>query len=211
MSQPAHAIEPQPEPPATGGPLVLHLTPELAADDDWLLALSSRNDLRLERTAEGDLEIMPPTGFTTGNRNMKLSARLGSWTEQDGRGLACDSSTGFRLPNGAVRSPDAAWVRRERVRAVRPEAREKYLPLCPDFAIELASTSDSMAHLHAKMDEYLANGCQLAWLLMPARREAHVYRPGHPVETHGGDETLSADPILPGFNLDLEVVWESEP
>jgi len=191
------------------GPLVLRLRPVFDLTDDQLAELASLNDpLRLEWTAEGALEIMAPAYSRTGNRNLKLAMRVGIWAEQDGTGETYDSSTGFRLPNGAVRSPDVSWVRRERLAALSAEQRNTFFPLCPDFVLELRSSSDTLPKLDAKMREYLANGAQLGWLIDPKTRTVRVYRPAQAVQTLTNPETLAGDPELPGFTLDLRPIWE---
>ncbi len=191
------------------GVLVLQLRPVLDLTEDQLLALSSLNDdLRLEWTAEGALEIMAPTGWETGHRNLSLSAQIYVWATKDGTGVASDSSTGFRLPNGAVRSPDVSLVQRERLADLSSEQKRKYIPLCPGFVLELRSASDRLTALQAKMREYLANGARLGWLIDPETRTVHVYRPDAPVETLTNPERLSGDPVLPGFDLDLRPIWE---
>ncbi len=189
--------------------LVLHLRPALEIDHGQFADLVRQNpDLRLERTAEGDVLVMAPTGGETGRRNAGVTAQLWTWTMADGTGAAFDSSTGFILPNGAIRSPDAAWVAGVRLQALTTEQRERFLPLCPDFVIELRSPSDSLAATRAKLAEYLANGARLGWLLdVPARR-VEVYRPGAPVDTLEKPMTLAADPELPGFRLDLTPIWD---
>ena len=189
--------------------LVLQLRPVLDLTDEQLAELSSHNDdLRLEWTAEGALEIMPPAGTRTGNRNLKVAVRLGIWAERDGTGETFDSSTGFRLPNGAVRSPDASWVKRERLAALTTEQKRIYFPLCPDFVLELRSASDRLTTLQAKMREYVANGARLGWFIDPETHTVHVYRPDAPVESLANPEQISGDPVLPGFTLDLRPMWE---
>ncbi|MBA2276971.1 MAG: Uma2 family endonuclease [Chloroflexia bacterium] len=194
--------------PGLDSPVVLRLRPVLDLTDDQLLGLSSLNDdLRLEWTAEGALEVMSPTGWETGNRSISLSAQMYVWATKDGTGVASDSSTGFRLPNGAVRSPDVCWVRRERLAALSSEQKRKYIPLCPDFVLELRSPSDTVAKLVAKMNEYMANGARLGWLLDPETRTVQVYRPDQPVQTLTNPEVLGGAPELPGFTLDLRPIW----
>ena len=189
-------------------PLTLRLRPVIELTEDQFFAFCQLNrDVRLERTAGGDLIVMPPTGWETGDRNSEISMQLRLWAKRDGTGVASDSSTGFRLPNGAVRSPDAAWVRRERLAALPAEERQKFLPLCPDFALELRSPSDRLDVVMAKMAEYLANGARLGWLLDPQSRRAWVYRPGAPPQELAAPETLAGDPVLPGFVLDLREIW----
>lgn len=189
-------------------PLVLCLRPVIELTGDQLLELSSLNkDLQLELTAKGELVVMPPEGTETGGRNMELGLQLGIWTKQDGTGIAFGSSTGFTLPNGAVRAPDASWVERSRIEALTAEQYRKYAPLCPDFVIELRSPSDSLRVTQDKMREYLENGAKLGWLIDPDRREVHVYRPDAPVQILENPVSVSGDPTLPGFALDLREVW----
>jgi Uma2 family endonuclease len=190
-------------------PVVLHTHPVLDLDEERFFRFCQQNkDLRIERTAEGDLEVMPPAGWETGHRNMKLAVQLGTWAEQDNTGIATDSSGGFRLPNGAVRAPDAAWVRRERLAGLTPEQKQRFLPLCPDFVIELRSPTDSLTLVQAKMREYMENGARLGWLLDPEERKVHVYQPEEDVRILENPQKVSGDPILPGFVLDLKSIWE---
>lgn len=175
--------------------------------DDELFELCVENrDLRIERTADGELIIMPPTGGKTGARNASLTTQLGNWVDAHD-GISFDSSTGFILPNGAERSPDAAWLSRERWDALTDAQREKFVPLCPDFVVELRSPSDSSSDVEAKLDEYLACGAKLGWLIEPQSRTVSVYRPGRPVEKLEAPEALSADPELPGFTLRFDRIW----
>src|SRR5262249_5184031 len=148
-----------------------------------------------------DLVIMPPTGSETGKSNIKISAQLEIWSERDGRGIAFDSSTGFRLPNTAMRSPDASWLFKSRWNALSAEERKKFAPLCPDFVIELRSESDVLRTLQDKMQEYLENGAQLGWLIDPLEHRVYAYRSGQPVEELDKPDSLSDDPLLPGFVL----------
>ena len=151
---------------------------------------------------------MPPTGGETGNRNAEITGQVVSWTKQDGTGAVFDSSTGFKLPNGADRSPDAAWVRRSRLAQLSREEKEKFLPLCPDFVIELLSPSDDLEEIQAKMDEYIDNGSRLGWLLDPKSRRVYIYRPGARVGVIENAEEISGAPELLGFVLDLREIWE---
>lgn len=190
-------------------PLVLRTLPAIEMDDRRFYEFCRLNpDWRIERTAEGDVEIVPPAGGGTGNRNAGITAQLWVWAVRDGTGATFDSSTGFILPNGATRSPDAAWVRRERLQTLTAEQKERFLPLCPDFVVELLSPSDSLAATQDKMREYLENGARLGWLLDTPNRRVYVYRPGAEAERLGGSATLSGDPVLPGFVLDLRPIWE---
>jgi Uma2 family endonuclease len=186
------------------------MRPVVQLDDSQFFEFCQLNrDWRIERTAEGELVVMPPTGWKTGNYNLRVSAALLAWADQDGTGVATDSSTGFDLPNGATRSPDAAWVRRSRLATLTEEQKARFLPLCPDFVIELRSPSDNLKTLQAKMQEYIDNGAQLGWLLNPIDRRVYVYRPGVAVACLENPTTISGDPELPGFVLDLEKIWEA--
>ena len=183
--------------------LILNLLPTIELTDDQFFQLCQHNrDLRLERTAEGELIIMPPTGWESGNRNAKLTTRLENWAETDDTGLAFDSSTGFKLPNGANRSPDASWVRRERLEALKPDP-AKFLPMAPDLAVELRSATDSLDTLQQKMQEYIDNGVRLGWLIDPQNQRVEIYRPQQAVEVLQSPTSLSGEDIMPGFKLDL--------
>jgi Uma2 family endonuclease len=136
-----------------------------------------------------------------------LTAAFVQWAKHDGEGVAFDSSTGFVLPNGAIRSPDVSWVRRNRLATLTPEQKQRFLPLCPDFALELRSASDRLSDLQDKMEEYIANGARLGWLLVPQTRSVYVYRPGRTSQHMQEITPLSGDPELPGFVLDLNPIW----
>ena len=198
----------QPEP---YGPIVLRLGPLVQLTDDLLAELSSLNDaLRLERNAQGELEILPPAHPPTSRKNSRVTARLDNWAERDGRGEAYDSSGGFTLPNGAVRSPDASWVLKARLEEMTEEQGKGFWRICPDFVIEIRSSSDTLRGLQRKMEEYIANGTQLGWLIDPLdrRRRVYIYRPGTEVEVLEDPKSVSGEPELPGFVLDLEFIWE---
>jgi Uma2 family endonuclease len=172
-----------------------------------MLAAVNR-DLRLERTATGELIVAPPTGSETGNRNLKLTYFLARWIEEEGGyGVAFDSSSGFELPNGANRSPDASWLSPARWNALTPKQRQGFAPLCPDFVVELRSKTDSLKTLRAKMQEYLENGAQLGWLIDPQNQQVEIYRPGQEIEVLENPLTLSGETILSGFTLTLQRVW----
>jgi len=202
--------EPTPaqQPPHTGTGILLNLRPVINLTDEQFYELCRANhELRFERTAEGEILIMPPTGSMTGHRNFKLTHRFANWVEQDGTGVSFDSSTAFKFPNGATRSPDASWIRRERWEALTPQEKEKFSPICPDFVIELRSSTDSLAELQAKMHEYIANGVRLGWLLDLLTQTAYIYRPGAEVETIEQAREISGTPELPGFTLNLQEIW----
>jgi len=147
---------------------------------------------------------MTPASSGSGRRNQLLSQRLGVWAEADGRGLTFDSSTGFTLPDGAIRSPDASWVARDRWDALTSEEQEGFAPLCPDFVAELRSASDRLRDLREKMAEYIGQGARLGWLIDPGRHVVEVYRPGRDPETMADPVTLPGEDVLPGFVLDLK-------
>ena len=171
------------------------------------LAAANR-DIKLERTATGELIVNPPTGGESGQRNLRISTQLGNWFEaNEDLGEAFDSSTGFKLPNGADRSPDGAWVNCNRWDALSAKQRKGLVPLCPDFVIELRSESDRLPPLQAKMREYIENGTQLAWLIDPQNQRVEIYRPGREVEMLIHPSHLSGEDILPGFVLNLGRIW----
>lgn len=187
-------------------PIIIPQTLKVTQEQFEDLAAANR-DVRLERTATGELIIMPPTGGNTGKRNIDISFQLQAWNRQTGLGVAFDSSTGFRLPNGADRSPDAAWVSQDRWDALTPEQKETFPPLCPDFVIELRSKSDNMEPLRKKMQEYLENGLRLGWLIDAKNKRVEIYRPNQEVEVLESPVSLSGEEVLPGFVLDLQVVF----
>ena len=187
---------------------VLHFQPVLELSDEKFYAFCQLNrDLFIERDARGDMIVMPPAGGETSERNAEITMQLRLWAKGDGTGASFDSSGGFRLPNGAVRSPDAAWIEYTRLNALSASERRKFIPLCPDFAIELRSASDPLSPLKAKMREYLDNGLSLGWLIDPDTQRVSVYRSGLPVEELEKPSRLFGDPILRGFELDLDEIW----
>jgi Uma2 family endonuclease len=191
-------------------PVVLHFAPILQRlrGGDFFRFCQANDRWRLELTKEGDLIIMMAAGSNTGRRNAKLTKLFGIWADEDGTGEYFDSSTGFILPNGAERSPDLAWVRKERWAALSNKQREKFAPLCPDFVVELRSGTDRLKPLQAKMAEYLENGAQLGWLIDPYKRRVYVYRPDAPMQRLDAPETLSGEPDLPGFVLPVAQLWQ---
>jgi Uma2 family endonuclease len=195
--------------PETPG-VELRVHPVLRLTDEELFELCALNrELHIERTAEGNLEIMSPAGAESSHRNVKIVVALARWSEEDGTGFVTDSSGGFLLPNGAMRAPDAAWVRRERLSTVSAEQRRKFLPLVPDFVVELRSPSDVLSALHRKMEEYRDQGAVLGWLIDPLERQVTVYRPGRPVATLEDPVEIHGDPELPRFVLSLPEIWQS--
>ena len=181
----------------------LELTLELTDEQFFQLCIDNR-DLRFERTASGGLIIMPPTGSETGNFNIDLSYQLQSWSRQNKHlGIAFDSSTGFKLPDGTDISPDGAWIRRDRWDALTAEEKKKFAPICPDFVVELRSTTDSLEKLRAKMKVYVKNGARLGWLLDRKNRKVEISRQNSDVEILDSPATLSGEGVLPGFVLDL--------
>jgi Uma2 family endonuclease len=164
-------------------------------------------DAKFEQTATGDLVIMAPTGGETGNSNFEISADYAIWNRQARLGYGFDSSTCFVLPNGAKRSPDVAWIAKDRWEALTPEQRKKFPPIAPDFVLELRSPSDDLADLQAKMREYLENGVKLGWLIDPETKQVEIYRLGQPVEVLHQPVELAGESVLPGFILNLHSIW----
>ncbi|MBW4525631.1 MAG: Uma2 family endonuclease [Phormidium tanganyikae FI6-MK23] len=188
--------------------LVINLKPTIELTDDEFYKFCQQNpDLRIESTAEGALVVMPPTGGGSGKRNADLTTDVNLWNRQTELGAVFDSSTIFRLPNGAKRSPDVAWITNDRWNALSLEEQERFPPIAPDFVIELRSRTDDIEDLEAKMQEYMENGVQLGWLLDPFTQEVKVYRQGQSVETLQSPVTLSGETVLPGFSLDLSRVF----
>lgn len=194
--------------PPQSKPLLLQLPSELAlqvTSEQFVVLAAANPDLRLERTATGELIVNPPTGGNTGKRNWSIAGELYLWWRHAQEpGEAFDSSTGFELPNGAHRSPDASWVRKDRWESLTAEQREGFVPLCPDFVVELRSKTDKLKDLRVKMQEYLDNGMQLGWLIDPTNWRVEVYRPGQGVEVLEHPSTLSGETVLSGFTLTME-------
>ncbi|MEM9923210.1 MAG: Uma2 family endonuclease [Cyanobacteria bacterium P01_D01_bin.50] len=187
--------------------LTLQMPPSLKfTDEEFEQIVEFNKELRLELTESGELIIMSPTGGETGNRNFEIYIDLGIWNRKYKLGKAFDSSTGFKLPNGATRSPDASWIKMERWDALTPQQRKKYLPLCPDFAVELVSESDDVEETRKKMREYIANGLQLGWLINPKDKQVEIYRPHKEVEILEYPAKLSGEDVLPDFILDLQTI-----
>ena len=190
--------------------LELRLRPAVDLSREQFFQLCQLNrDVRIERNAEGSIALMPPTGGETGARSGRLFAAVFGWADEDGTGVAFDSSTGFELPNGAIRSPDVAWVPRARLARVPEKDKQRFLPLCPDFVVELLSPSDSLPVLRGKMEEYRENGARLGWLIDPRRRSVTVYRPGASAEMFPQPTTVNGEGVVRGFVLNLGPIWES--
>jgi Uma2 family endonuclease len=175
--------------------------------DEFYAFCQANRDLRIERTATGDVVIMTPAFADTGNRNFNLALQLGIWSEKDGTGLGFDSSAGFTLANGATRSPDAAWIKAERWNALSEEEKASFAPICPDFVIELRSASDTLSGLKDKMQEYIDNGASLGWLIDRKNRTVYIYRPNREPEILENPDRVSGDPELPGFSLPMAKIW----
>ncbi|WKN45685.1 Uma2 family endonuclease [Tunicatimonas pelagia] len=185
----------------------IKLPPTLSLTEDEFFALCQENrDLRFERNANGEIIIMAPTGGITGDKNGELVADLKLWNRHTQLGKVFDSSTGFILPNGATRSPDASWLERSRWEALTEEQQATFVPLCPDFVAELMSPSDILKTTQAKIQEWMDNGCRLGWLFYPPEEQTFVYRTGQakPETVIGYDRTLSGEEVLPNFAFDLQ-------
>ncbi|MEQ9233222.1 Uma2 family endonuclease [Coleofasciculus sp. E2-BRE-01] len=178
----------------------------ISVEQFYEFCLANR-DLRIERTASGEVIIMPPAFSDTGNRNMKIAQQVANWAEQDGTGEVFDSSAGFTLPNGATRSPDASWIKLERWDALSEEQKASFAPICPDFVIELRSQSDTLSGLRKKMQEYIDNGTLLGLLIDRKNRNVYIYRPNQEPEILENPETVSGEPVLPGFVLRMAKIW----
>ena len=164
-------------------------------------------ELKLERNAQGELIVMPPTGGETGRSNSRINGQIWFWNEQNQLGEIFDSSTGFTLPSGADRSPDVSWVEKSRWDVLSKEEKEKFIPLCPDFVIEIMSPSDNLKKRQNKMQEYIENGCRLGWLVKRKKQEIEIYRPGKDVEVLKLPQTVSGEDVLSGFVLKMDKVW----
>lgn len=177
--------------------------------DDELLEFCAANDsLRIERTPAGELIVMTPAGGKTSNREGYLSRELDLWTERDGRGIAFNANGGFSLPDGSVRAGDAAWLSLEKWNSLTPAQRDRFVPFCPEFVVELRSPSDSIRDLESKMADWIANGVQLAWLIDPERKLALIYRPGREPETLLQPEAVCGEGLVDGFVLKMQRFWE---
>ncbi|MBN3922917.1 Uma2 family endonuclease [Nostoc sp. NMS4] len=188
--------------------IAINLNPIIQLTDNQFYQLCRENpEIKFERNARGELLIMPPTGGETGNRNIEIAADFVIWNRQTQLGICFDSSTCFKLPNGANRSPDVAWIRKERWDTLTPEEQEKFPPIAPDFVLELMSPSDTLKETQEKMQEYIDNGVKLGWLINSKLRQVEIYRLGQPVEILEHLKELLGEDILPGFTLNLAIIW----
>jgi len=192
--------------------IVLNFEKVALSDDDFIELCADNRDFLFETTARKELIIMTPPGPKTGFQNTILAADLVIWARQDGRGIALVPGVVYHLPNGARRGPDASWVRKELWDALMEEKREKLPQFCPDFVAELMSPSDRrparFRMLQAKMEEYIANGAELAWLIDPFQKKAHIYRPGQPIQVLEEPQTISGEPVLSGFVFNVAQIWQ---
>jgi Uma2 family endonuclease len=189
--------------------ITLDVKPIELTDEQFFKLCQANRDLRFERSADGELIIMAPVTGMSGYRNLKLSQQLANWVDTNDLGVGFDSSTGFKLPNGADRSPDASWVRLERWNALTEEQKDSFIPLAPDFAVELRSKTDALKTVQSKMQEYIDNGVRLGWLIDPKNRRVEIYRSGRAVEILESPINLSGEEVLPGFALSLAPLWDS--
>ncbi len=186
----------------------IDISPVIKLTDDQFYELCRQNpDVKFERNIKGELIIMSPTGGETGNRNAEIIIEFGIWNRQTKLGKVFDSSTGFKLPNGAERSPDVAWIKQERWDTLTSEKKEKFPPIAPDFVLELMSPSDTLQKTQEKMQEYRDNQVKLGWLIDRKTRRVEIYRLGQEVEVLESPTELSGEDILPGFVLNLQIVW----
>ncbi|WP_413174767.1 Uma2 family endonuclease [Anabaena azotica] len=188
--------------------ITVNLNPIIKLTDNQFYQLCRENpEVKFERNADGKLLIISTTGGITGNQNAEIATDFAIWNRQTKLGVCFDSSTCFKLPNGANRSPDVAWIKKERWDALTPEEQEKFSPIAPDFVLELMSPSDSLQETQAKMQEYINNGVQLGWLINRKMRQVEIYRSGKPLEILEFPQELSGEDVLPGFILNLQIVW----
>ena len=176
-------------------------------DEQFYQLCQKNRDLKFERSATGELIIMAPPGGDTGRSNFEIAVESGIWNRRTKLGVAFGSSTGFKLPNGANRSPNVAWIQQARWDGLTAEQKAGFIPLCPDFVIELLSPSDRLTTVQEKMQEYRENGVQLGWLIDRSSQQVEIYSRDRDVEILKSPITLSGEGILPGFVLNLDSVW----
>ena len=186
----------------------INFEPICKMNDEQFYQLCRKNpDIKFERNAKGEIIIMSPTGGQTGNQNIETAGDFVIWNRQEKLGKLFDSSTCFKLPNGANRSPDISWIKQERWDALTIEEKRKFPPIAPDFVLELMSPTDSLKETQAKMQEYMENGVKLGWLIDPKTRRVEIYRQGQPVEVLASPNELSGEDVLPGFVLNMQIFW----
>lgn len=183
--------------------LKLNLDTVNLSDEQFYQLCQKNSDLEFERTSTGELIIMPPVGGESGNREAEFIIDLGIWNRQTRLGYTFSSSTIFKLPNGGDRSPDAAWIKKERWEALTPEQKRKFPPIAPDFVIELRSATDNLETLRQKMQEYMDAGVKMGWLINPQQQQVEIYRLGKDMELRNLPTELLGEEILPGFSLSL--------
>ena len=177
------------------------------SDMEFFAFCGENRDWRIERKRTGEILVMPPAGGLSSSRNFNLYTEFAVWARRDGTGVMFDSSAGFHLPLGSIRSPDVSWVSKSRLAQLSDDEKDRFLPLAPDFVLELMSRTDRLSDAQAKMDEYIENGVQLGWLLQPKTRTVWVYRPDTDPEQLTDAKTVTGDPVLVGFTLNLKPIW----
>ena len=182
-------------------------TAQAMSEEELFHFCAVNEHLRIEREATGELLLMSPSGFGSSRMNSRITRLLDEWAEQEGRGVTTDSTGGYRLPDGSMLAPDAAWVERKKVQCLSPADQARFAPLCPDFVIELRSESDRLPDLRAKLELWIANGVELAWLIDPQRKAVEVYRPGEEPEVHEQPTLVQGSGPVAGFELVLERIW----
>ena len=180
------------------------------SDEEYYRFCAANPDFRIERTAKGEIVIMPPTGGETSHRNAGLTAQLYTWARREGRGKDFDSNVEYILPSGAARSPDASWVLRSRLATLTAEQKKKFPPLCPDFVVELLSPSDRLARVQAKMREWIDNNAKLGWLIDPTTHTVYVYRPDQTTERLVDPDRVEGEPPVDSFVLEMAVIWNPD-
>ena len=186
---------------------LIALSHRIVTPEEFERLCAEYDDLRLELTSTGELIVMPPTGAETGRLNSNLNYQLEAWSRQDGTGVCFGNNVGFTLPSGAIRSPDATWTKREKWDRLTDQQKKRFAPWCPDFVVELSSPSDRPSEVRNKLVEYMENGASLGWLIDPFKRRVYVYRPNEEVVVLDNPESVSGDPLLPGFTLNLNELW----
>ncbi|ADV81215.1 Uma2 family endonuclease [Terriglobus saanensis] len=191
-----------------GLPMPLRIKPARPMTDEELMRFCEQHDeLAVEREPNGDLIFMTPTGLEGSNRNIALSRALDEWAEEDGRGLAFDSSAGVTLPDLSVRSADAAWISHRKLNALSLDDRKRFAHVCPEFVVELRSETDSLSVLQQKMEQWIANGAELGWLIDPFEKAIHLYRPGYPPEILKEISQVSGEGPVAGFIMPLDRIF----